>query len=63
METLIALRNEFPRAKIIVMSGGGAKMRVDYLSVARELAGARTFIKPVELHTLSATVRELASCG
>jgi DNA-binding response OmpR family regulator len=60
VETLVTLRKEFPRTKIIVMSGGGAKTSVDYLSVARELGAAKSFSKPFELQALSAAVRELA---
>ena len=61
METLIALREEFPRTQIIVMSGGGGgRQTVDYLGVARQLGAARSFRKPFDLHSLCAAVRELA---
>lgn len=60
VETLVALCKEFPRTKIIVMSGGGAKTGVDYLSVARELGAEKSFNKPFELQALCAAVRELA---
>jgi DNA-binding response OmpR family regulator len=59
METLVALRKEFPGAKIIVMSGGGSKQGVDYLSVALQLGAAKSFSKPFDLKALSAAVREL----
>jgi DNA-binding NtrC family response regulator len=60
METLAALRKEFPRAPIIVMSGGGAKMGVDYLGAAMQLGAAKSFSKPFDLEALAAAVRELA---
>ena len=59
LETLIAMRNEFPLAKIIVMSGGGGTTKADYLSLARELGAAKSFSKPFELRALCAAVREL----
>ena len=59
IETLVALRSEFPRAKIIVMSGGAGTTKTDYLSLARELGAAKSFRKPFELRALSAAVREL----
>ena len=60
METLVALRKEFPGAKIIVMSGAGAEKGIDYLRVALELGAAKSFSKPFDLQALSAAVRELA---
>jgi DNA-binding response OmpR family regulator len=60
METLVALRKEFPRAKIIVMSGGGVRKNVDYLRVALELGAAKSFSKPFDLRALVAAVHELA---
>jgi DNA-binding response OmpR family regulator len=59
IETLVALRSEFPRAKIIVMSGGAGTTKTDYLSLARELGAAKSFSKPFELRALCAAVREL----
>jgi DNA-binding NtrC family response regulator len=60
METLVVLRKEFPRAKIIVISGGGAIKGVDYLRLAMDLGAARSFAKPFKLQALSDAVCELA---
>ncbi len=46
METIVQLRAEFPQARIIVMSGGGAHLGTDYLKLARELGAAKTLKKP-----------------
>jgi DNA-binding NtrC family response regulator len=60
METIIQLRNEFPHARIIVMSGGGAYRGADYLKVARELGAAATLKKPFASHDLIDALREAA---
>ena len=59
IETIVKLREEFPQAGIIVMSGGGARSGVDYLAVARELGAARTLKKPFSPQELIDAVREI----
>jgi DNA-binding response OmpR family regulator len=59
IETLVKLREEFPRTSIIVMSGGGARGGADYLALARELGAARTLKKPFAPQELIDAVREV----
>jgi DNA-binding response OmpR family regulator len=61
IETIVKLREEFPQAGIIVMSGGGARSGVDYLAVARELGAARTLKKPFGPQELIDAVLEVRS--
>jgi len=61
IETIVKLREEFPQAGIIVMSGGGVRSGVDYLAVARELGAARTLKKPFGPQELIDAVREVRS--
>ena len=60
METIVKLREEFPHAKIIVMSGGGAYGGADYLALARELGAARSLKKPFAPQDLIDAMREIA---
>jgi DNA-binding response OmpR family regulator len=61
---LFALREQFPRTSIIVMSGGSRSARsMDYLGVARELGAAKTLAKPFQSRELIDAVRELAASG
>lgn len=59
IETIAAIRAEFPGMPIIAMSGGSSIGWVDYLSTARELGAARCLRKPFELHQLIAAVLDL----
>jgi len=61
IETIVKLREEFPQAGIIVMSGGGVRSGVDYLAVARELGAARALKKPFGPQELIDAVREVRS--
>ncbi len=60
IETIHNLRNEFPEAKIIAMSGRDPRMKFDVFDVARELGAVRTFKKPFRFDELVAAVRQLA---
>jgi CheY-like chemotaxis protein len=46
-ETLAAFRESFPRTKIIVISGGAARLRGSYLESARMVGADATLQKPV----------------
>ena len=48
LETIVALRREFPSMPIIAMSGGGGG-GADYLAMAEKLGAARTLHKPFSL--------------
>lgn len=53
LESIIELRQEFPDAKIIAVTGGGAQDgTLDFLDVARMLGATRAFRKPFELKEL-----------
>lgn len=53
LESIIELRQEFPDAKIIAVTGGGAQEgSLDFLDVARMLGAKRAFHKPFELKEL-----------
>ena len=60
METIVKLREEFPQARIIVMSGGGAYRGADYLSLARELGAARALKKPFAPQDLIDAMRQVS---
>jgi DNA-binding response OmpR family regulator len=60
VETIAALRREFPNAKIIAMTGRESLTDYDALGVANELGAVRTFKKPFDIPDLVAAVRELA---
>jgi len=59
IETIIDLKNEFPDAKIIAMSGGGSLQPANYLALTEELGVLKTFEKPFSRNSLLETIREL----
>jgi len=60
LETIARLRAEHPRAKVLVISGGGDVVRgAGYLSTAREIGAHAVLPKPFELPALLAAVRGL----
>lgn len=62
METIFELRQEFPHAGIIVMSGGPSKRKgpgLDYLSLALQLGAVKSLEKPFATQDLIDAVREL----
>ncbi len=60
VETIHALRREFPGVKIIAISGGSANIRGDYLlGTANALGAVKTFSKPVDMAELLASVKEV----
>jgi CheY-like chemotaxis protein len=57
LETTVALRQEFPDVKIIVMTGGSDMIGIlNYLDVATMLGAHRTLQKPFEMKTLLETI-------
>ena len=60
METIVRLRTEFPQARIIVMSGGGAYRGANYLQLARELGAVKALKKPFAPQDLIDAMREAA---
>jgi DNA-binding response OmpR family regulator len=59
VETISALRKEFPQAKVIAMTGRESITDYDVLRVADELGAVRTFKKPFDIPDLVEAVREL----
>jgi len=60
VETIRILRRDFPRTKIIAMSGGGAAASgEEYLELAKKLGAARIFQKPLDIEGLFEAVNEL----
>ena len=51
-EAIAAFRAEFPRTKIIAISGGGQRAKVDYLRSARLMGVDGTFQKPFDIEAL-----------
>lgn len=63
LETIMELRREFPAVPIIAMSGGGQRVKLDCLTLAKRLGAARTFRKPLDPPELLTAVRELVPPG
>ena len=59
IETITELLDEFPDAKIIVVSGGGGIGPHDYLETALMFGAKRAFSKPFRLAEMLAAVGEL----
>ena len=58
LETTVALRREFPDAKIIVITGGSDMIgMLNFLDVAKMLGAHSTLQKPFEMKTLLDTVQ------
>ncbi|HYE91154.1 MAG TPA: response regulator [Terriglobales bacterium] len=58
-ETIVALREEFPRSRIIVVSAGWRVGAHDGLRRARELGADLTIRKPIDLFVVRKAVAEL----
>lgn len=63
LETIGLLRKEFPRTKIIAISGGGRIGPEAYLPAAQELGADRVFSKPFDVRELAGAVKELIGHG
>ena len=58
METIDRFKREYPRTRIIVMSGGAERMQ-DYLGIARQIGVDATLRKPFTVEELLRTVRRV----
>ena len=58
-ETIAAFRREFPKTRIIAVSGGGQRAKRDYLEAASLMGVDAAFHKPFEIERLLATLRLL----
>lgn len=61
IETIVEIRQGFPEAKVVAISGGGKLGPDSYLKIAAECGAARVFSKPIDRAQLIACVRELTS--
>jgi len=61
IEAIKALRQRNPELKLIAVSGGGKRLKMDLLKVARILGATATFEKPYDIQELLATVSRLLS--
>ncbi len=59
IETIMEVREKYPQAKIIAISGGGRLESVNYLELARNLGAHKIFQKPVKREELLDAVHEL----
>jgi DNA-binding response OmpR family regulator len=59
IETIEAFRREWPRVKIVAMSGGGAVATRDYLEVAPDIGADAVLRKPFSPENLEALLRAL----
>jgi DNA-binding response OmpR family regulator len=63
IETITALRREFPGLKIIAMSGGGRATACQYLSIARAIGAHRTLAKPFSNDEMVAAIAAVLGCA
>ncbi len=56
LETIMDLKNEFPQARVIAVSGGGAIEPERYLSLAENIGASNTLKKPLTTAELLAAV-------
>ncbi|WP_028317926.1 response regulator [Desulfobulbus elongatus] len=63
LETISSLKKEYPRLKIIAISGGGRIGPEAYLPAAQELGADRVFSKPFDVRELAEAVQELLNHG
>lgn len=59
VETMLALRKESPRIKILAISGGGRIDAEIYLAAAKRFGADRALTKPIEPRQLVEIIREL----
>jgi DNA-binding NtrC family response regulator len=59
-ELIQAFRKEFPGTRIIVVSGGGTRTKIDYLASARLMGVDATLQKPFEVKILLEALRRLS---
>jgi DNA-binding response OmpR family regulator len=59
LETILELRRDHPEVKVIAMSGGGRRIHLDVLGIARSFGAHRVIEKPFDATTLIEVVRSL----
>ena len=63
LETIVELRRDFPRVKIIAMSAGSERAKINLLDLARRLGAEQTITKPFDLTTITALVTKVLKNG
>ncbi len=58
LETIIALKKEFPDVRIMVVSGGGRSPAVNYLPIAKSLGAKNALAKPFSRQDILIAVRD-----
>ena len=61
IETIIAIRKQFPDIKLLAISGGGRTQNMDFLEAAQKLGADITMAKPIDLDELEKSVKSLLS--
>ncbi|MBI5936281.1 MAG: response regulator [Betaproteobacteria bacterium] len=62
IDLIVQLRRDYPRSRIIAISGGGGgDGRVDYLAVARQAGATQVISKPFQIAALRLAVGEALS--
>ena len=59
LETIPAIRRQFPEVRILAMSGGGYQSCADYLKMARQLGADLTLAKPFTREQLKGALETL----
>jgi CheY-like chemotaxis protein len=59
IEVIVDISNQFPKAKIIAVSGGGRSGPDSYLDVAKHLGAKRVFAKPLDMPEFIEAVKGL----
>ncbi len=63
LETIVDLRREFPHVKIIAMSAGSERAKINLLDLARRLGAQHTITKPFDLLAITDLVAKLLKNG
>jgi len=63
IETILAIRREWPHVPIVAISGGGQYAWTDVLDAAALFGASRTLVKPFAMSTLLTCIRELVRPG
>jgi len=61
LETISELRRDYPRVKIIAISGGGRYQAESYLELATQIGADRVLVKPFGSWEILGAVRELTT--
>ncbi len=59
ISTIVEIRRDFPKVKVIAISGGGTVSPGSYLDTAKLLGAARTFSKPMDMSEFLSAVCEV----